>query len=507
MSIIIRCVPTMIRPGPTGRHDGTLLDAGGHGPGQGGAMLVTVKITLFLLWLNLLPPLAQLLFGQRFGWRVDGGLCLFDRQPLFGQHKTVRGVLASIVGGAALSFLFDLPWWLGGLAGAAAMLGDLLSSFVKRRLRRPEGSSVFGLDQFFEAFFPLMLLRSYGLVGWWHVFPALLVFVAIAYLGACFWQYISFHPDPQNYPRRVRSTVRYREWRSCHEPLARWQTVFNLTSFLADQVLLTLFFKGSGLYGPGKANALVPRVEAQEVWLADLPAAFDGFELLLLTDLHLDGLEDLTDAMISLLQETEVDLCLVGGDIRMKTYGPIAPCLRHLRRLMPAVRARSGVFGVLGNHDCLEMTPDFEEAGIVMLINDAMPIASGPATIWLVGVDDPHYYRTHDLDLAFQDVPAGACVIFVAHSPEAYQEAADHGASLYLCGHTHGGQICLPGSGPLITNSRAPRFTAAGQWQWQGMVGYTSRGVGVSGVPLRFNCPGEITRLTLRKSTKAGSLA
>jgi hypothetical protein len=469
-------------------------------------MLVTVKITLFLLWLNLLPPLARLLFGQRLGRPVDGGLFFFDRQPLFGSHKTIRGVLASIGGGAGLSFLFGLPWWLGGLAAGAAMLGDLLSSFIKRRLGWPEGSSIFGLDQFFEAALPLLLLASYGLLSWGQFFSALLVFMVIAYLGACFWQHISFQPDPRNSPRRVRSTVRYREWRSCHEPLARWQTIFNLTSFLADQVLLTYFFKGSGLYGRGKANALALRVEEQDIWLADLPVAFDGFELLLLTDLHLDGLDDLTGAMIDALRDTEVDLCLVGGDIRMKTYGPIAPCLRHLRRLMPAVRARSGVFGVLGNHDCLEMTPDFEEAGIVMLINDAMPITAGRETIWLVGVDDPHYYRSHDVDLAFRDVPTGACVLFVAHSPEAYQEAADHGASLYLCGHTHGGQICLPGSGPLITNSRAPRFTATGKWQWQGMVGYTSRGVGVSGVPLRFNCPGEITRLTLRKGVKQGAL-
>ena len=91
-------------------------------------------------------------------------------------------------------------------------------------------------------------------------------------------------------------------------------------------------------------------------------------------------------------------------------------------------------------------------------------------------------------------------IIFVAHSPEAYKEAAKHMSSLYLCGHTHGGQIRLPFyDGPIITHSRAPRRTAGGLWKYGDMRGYTSSGVGTSGVPLRFNCPGEVVFLTLKK--------
>ena len=100
---------------------------------------------------------------------------------------------------------------------------------------------------------------------------------------------------------------------------------------------------------------------------------------------------------------------------------------------------------------------------------------------------------------AFRDVPAQAFTIFLAHSPEAYQQAAQCQAQLYLCGHTHGGQICLPERGPILTNSRAPRFTASGSWQYRNMQGYTSRGAGPSGIPLRFNCPGEIALITLVK--------
>ncbi len=470
-------------------------------------MLVAAKIILFLLWINLLPPLAHLMLGKRFSWRVDGGLSFFDNQPLFGRHKTIRGIGASVLGGAVASSLLGLPWPFAALAASCAMAGDLVSSFIKRRLHKPDGSSVFILDQVFEGFFPLLVIGSYSPLQWWQFVVVLLFFMPLAYLGSCFWEYISFHPHPEDYPRFVRSTVRFREWRSCHEPLARWQTVLNLTSFLSDQVLLTTFFRVTGLQERGMANALDVKVDHQSFWLEDLPQSLDGFQILLLTDLHLDGQDGLTPKIISHLQHTEVDICLFGGDVRMKTYGPIAPCLRHLRKIVPQIRAKYGVFGVLGNHDCIEMTPDFEETGIIMLINDSVPIATDNGRIWLVGVDDPHYYRTHNVPHAFGDISEGECVIFLAHSPEVYREAADHGASLYLCGHTHGGQICLPGSGPLITNSRAPRFTATGRWQYDRMAGYTSRGVGASGVPLRFNCPGEITLITLRRGGNGSSAA
>ena len=116
--------------------------------------------------------------------------------------------------------------------------------------------------------------------------------------------------------------------------------------------------------------------------------------------------------------------------------------------------------------------------------------------------DSPHSYKTADAGEAFRDVPAQAFTIFLAHSPETYREASQFQAQLYLCGHTHGGQICLPARvkrGPILTNSRAPRFTASGNWQYQEMQGYTSRGAGSSSIPLRFNCTSEITLITLSK--------
>ncbi len=454
---------------------------------------------LFLLIINALPPLVSMICGEHWNRPVDDGRLWHDQQPLFGPHKTIRGLIASVIGGVALSPLIGVAWWDGGLGAFLAMSGDLLSSFIKRRRTLKSGTDIVVLDQLFESLFPTLFLGAIAKLPWWQIAAILILFITIAYWSSRFQHFILNRPPLDNYPRQVRSTVRLREWRACHSPLARWQSLFNLSSFLADQVFLATLFRITGLYAKGQRNALKIEVVEKSFCFPSLPTSFDQFRILLLTDLHLDGLEGLTDTLIAHLQGLEVDLCLIGGDIRMMTYGPIAPCLRHLRRLLPHIRTRQGLLGVLGNHDCLEMTPDFEEAGLIMLINESWPIDRGGEQIWIVGVDDPHFYKTADAEAAFRAVPDKAFTIFLAHSPEAYQQAERHEAKLYLCGHTHGGQICLPERGPILTNSKAPRFTASGRWQYRNMIGYTSRGAGSSGIPLRFNCPGEITLITLVK--------
>jgi uncharacterized protein len=458
------------------------------------------RVVAFLLWANFLPPLANLVWGERFSYPLDGGRRWPpDGRSLFGPHKTARGVLASLAGGMLASPLLGTAWWVGGSAALLAMIGDLLSSFAKRRLDHPSGDPTVVLDQIFEGLFPTVFLAVQLPLALWQAVVVLLLFIPITYLGSRFWSYVLYRPPTASYPRIIRSRTRLREWRACHEPLARWQTWLNFENYFYYRVIMAWFFRRVGLYEQGVQNALDLRVETQVFWFDRLPPRFEGVRILLLTDLHLDGLDGLTEAVVERVAAIESDVCLVGGDLRMEMYGPTAPCLRRLRHLLSAVRARHGVFGVLGNHDCIEMVPDLEEAGMWMLINDARAIDRDGQCIWVVGIDDPHYYRCHDLDLAFRSVPEDGFRIFLAHSPEAYAEASRHRPELYLCGHTHGGQICLPGWGPLFTHSSAPRSMAAGPWRYQGMQGYTSRGVGASGIPLRFNCPGEITLITLRR--------
>lgn len=465
--------------------------------------MMIIKVILFLLWVNLLPAATKEICKERFKLPIDGGRLWFDHRPVFGTHKTVRGFIASLLGGLIFTKILGVPLWAAGSAALLAMAGDLLSSFIKRRFNIDEGTSVLGLDQLFESLFPALYLSLFLPLSLGKILVVVLCFMTIAHYGSSFWRYILYRPSIENYPRIIRSTVRLREWRACHQPLARWHTLLNLTSFLTNLVFLTWFFKLTGLYENGRQNALDIRLEEMTFRFPDLPETFDRFRILLLTDLHLDGLDDLTNELIHRLRHIEVDLCLIGGDIRMKTYGPIAPSLRCLRRLLPHIKTRHGILGVLGNHDCIEMTPDFEELGIIMLINDSWKIDKDEAHIRIIGVDDPHYYKADDAHQAFRNIPANDFKIFLAHSPEVYKAASSFQAQLYLCGHTHGGQMCLPDRGPILTNSRAPRFTASGRWQYQNMTGYTSRGVGVACVPLRFNCPGEISLITLRKEVES----
>jgi hypothetical protein len=195
--------------------------------------------------------------------------------------------------------------------------------------------------------------------------------------------------------------------------------------------------------------------------------------------------------LIELLPQMSYDLCVLTGDYRGKTFGPFAATiegLRQVRRLL-----KGPVYGVLGNHDTVRMVPAIEEMGIRMLLNEAAAIARGGDRIHLAGIDDAHYYRVDNIEKAAADVPDGAFSILLSHTPEIYRQAAHADFDLLLSGHTHGGQICLPGGIPITLDSALPRRMGAGSWRYRGMVGYTSVGVGSCIVPVRLNCLPEVT--------------
>jgi predicted MPP superfamily phosphohydrolase len=133
-----------------------------------------------------------------------------------------------------------------------------------------------------------------------------------------------------------------------------------------------------------------------------------------------------------------------------------------------------------------------------VLLNENTSVMRGADKLWFAGLDDPHFYRTHDFEAARCGIPQSACSILLAHSPEVYDEARHYGFSFMLSGHTHGGQICLPGGIALVRNGRCPHAQFTGPWTYHGLHGYTSRGTGSCGVPARFNCPPEMTVHVLR---------
>jgi len=260
---------------------------------------------------------------------------------------------------------------------------------------------------------------------------------------------------------------------------------------------LNILLHASGMLGRAQLNALQFAVEESDVYLDKLPAAFDGYRILQLSDLHIDKMLDDGERLATLVQTLDYDLCVMTGDFRFHTSGPFDKVLLNMQVLMRSIHANDGVLGILGNHDYLEQVPGLEALGIRFLLNESISIQRDAERLWIAGVDDPHYYELHDLPRALSAVKEQQPVILLAHSPEMLEEAQKSGIAYYLCGHTHGGQVCLPGGTPLITNARCQRQYVAGRWQYFGMPGYTSRGTGSSSLPVRLNCQPEVTLHTL----------
>ncbi len=246
----------------------------------------------------------------------------------------------------------------------------------------------------------------------------------------------------------------------------------------------------------GRRNATQIQVLENQVTLAGLPAVFDGFTILHLSDLHADISEAAMGALPAALNNLSYDICVMTGDYRGRVWGP---CQRAVDLIGTIVsRIVVPVYAVLGNHDPAAMLPALEAMGVRMLMNEAAAIDRERDSIWIAGLDDPYFYRTDDLGQAMATVPAGATSILLSHSTDGYEQAAAAGTDLMLSGHTHGGQVCLPGGIPLLTNSNTPRRMAAGPWRHGRMPGYTSRGVGTSVIDVRFNCAPEVTLHRLR---------
>ena len=242
-----------------------------------------------------------------------------------------------------------------------------------------------------------------------------------------------------------------------------------------------------------RENAVRYRLNELDIPIEGLPKAFQDYRILQLSDLHIDEVRDGGKRLCETVAGLDYDLCVITGDYRFDTYGVYDEMMARMGRLVDALESPDGVVGILGNHDFIEMVPGLENTGMTMLLNESLAIERGADRIWLVGLDDAHYYEVDDLARATAAVDPAEPTLLLVHSPEVIEEAAAFGVDLYLCGHTHGGQVCLPGGIPIIGNARCPRNKLSGRWRYEAMQGYTHRGTGSSGLPVRINCPPEIT--------------
>ena len=240
-------------------------------------------------------------------------------------------------------------------------------------------------------------------------------------------------------------------------------------------------------------NTIEYRVEKVDVFLRNLPQAFYGFSILHLSDIHIESIVDKCERLRQMISEVDFDLCVITGDFRSGGAKSVDVTVNKVRELVGMIQCRFGIVAVLGNYDIIEMVTPLEELGVKILLNESLPIKLGSDVIWIAGVDDPHFFRMHNINSALHGICSDRTKILLSHSPEIIKDASDLDVDYYLSGHTHGGQICLPNGLPVITNCQCKKKYSSGAWRYRNMAGYTSRGVGFSRVQARFFCPPEIT--------------
>lgn len=266
----------------------------------------------------------------------------------------------------------------------------------------------------------------------------------------------------------------------------------------------------TGLEGVAARNTLDYRVTRREARFAKLPAAFEGVRVLHLSDLHIDGIIDGGRKLFETIDGLEFDLCVLTGDYRFGRDGRLPVVVDLMKELVRHLECRHGVLAILGDHDALAMVSPFEEMGIRVLLNESTSVSQDGETLWIAGVDG-RSPLVCEPEKAMDGVPSSACTIVLLHSPDDVRHVARLGADFCLAGHTHGGQLCLPSGIPVVKNSRCRWRQARGAWSESSMSGYTSRGIGASGLNARLFCPPEVVlhelRVALPRTTAVESVA
>jgi len=238
-----------------------------------------------------------------------------------------------------------------------------------------------------------------------------------------------------------------------------------------------------------------------------LPEAFDALSAIQVTDTHFAGSGRFAEPLIEYVAAQRPDLWLLTGDLFESVEG-----LPHVERLLAAMHPGLGLFFVPGNNDNRafrkrpQTLPTLRAAGLVPLANSGVMLYREGLGIGLLGVDDPSR-RRDNLDAAVAGADANAFRILLAHCVDVLPKAANAGIDFVPCGHSHGGQICLPGIGPLVSGARigGPRF-AQGVHRDGATFAYVCRGIGTSRVPLRIRCPREVVRYEFRSAREEARL-
>jgi predicted MPP superfamily phosphohydrolase len=238
-------------------------------------------------------------------------------------------------------------------------------------------------------------------------------------------------------------------------------------------------------------------VEQHIIRLQRLPRSLDGLRIVQLSDIHhspFTGSEQIKHA-VETANSLAPDIIALTGDYVSHDRSYAAPCAEMLGRL----RARYGVYAVLGNHDHWTdaplITDLFRAEGIRVLINEGMRFEQRGAAFWLAGVDDT-MVGLEDLPLALAGARRDELKLLLAHNPIILRRAARAGVDLVLSGHTHGGQVTWRSE--RSPSGRPRRRLLRGLGSRADTQIYVSRGLGTSVLPIRYGCPPEVSLLELR---------
>jgi predicted MPP superfamily phosphohydrolase len=261
----------------------------------------------------------------------------------------------------------------------------------------------------------------------------------------------------------------------------------------------------------GEANR--PVLVSIEIPLARLPAAFDGFTVAQLSDFHYDphfSVVPIT-AAVEMVNRLNPDIVVLTGDFvtvpfihhrllhsAKRAAWAAEPCAN----LLAPLRSRLGTMSILGNHDMDSDVPRIMSAlqskGISVLRNRSIPLEQRGSRIWLCGMDSVMDHR-QDINQCLSGIPSHELAILLIHEPDFADKAAMHSVDLQLSGHSHGGQIWLPGIGAPWLPRLARRYPR-GLHRIGPLTLYTNAGLGTIRLPVRWNCPPEVTLFTLRSN-------
>ncbi len=265
--------------------------------------------------------------------------------------------------------------------------------------------------------------------------------------------------------------------------------------------LAALFLAGSGsTYYTHNVEPQWVEIVRQTLPLPGLPEAFAGVIIAHISDLHIGPYVSNSYIRRTLrwVAEQTPDYIFITGDFITRN----SRFSSEAEAALASLTAPGGVYGVLGNHDhwhgADHVQRVVEAAGIRILRNENTILQRGKDKIWLLGVDDA-YVGADNLQRTMASVPQAATKILLAHEPDFADLAMDHAVALQLSGHSHGGQVCLPGIGAPLLPYLGRKYPA-GLYHVQNGLLYTNRGLGVIFPAVRFNCRPEVTFITLARA-------